>query len=238
LSLENERQYRKLIYLSSNKIREDIKAQKNLWKPRPFTCRPADNIHWEFPFMATTYYDLVYSQGACPTQRQFWGEYMQAHDGKFQCLSEDVRVAMRGRVCRAYNSFVLEHHLLAIAVESRQFDVCFKSEYYDVFGKVDLIVKRSGNAYGVESYISTSNSLNWLATKRNRPKANLDIPIVSLPLEIHDGEKIAGINLYPLWYIDRLVAIIEAHDTAKKQLTQAQIGEVTYVDSNQQLSFI
>jgi len=188
--------------------------------------------------MATIYYDLVCAQGACPTQQQFWHEYMQAHKVKFENLPEVAKVAMRGRVCRAYNSFVLEHHLLALSVESRQFDVCFKSEYHDVFSKVDLIVKRDGNVYGIESYISTPNSLHWLAKKHKRPKTPFDFPIIPLPLELSDGKKIAGINLYPFWYIDRLVSIISAHDTTTRTLERAHQGEIVYVDTNQQLSFL
>lgn len=186
--------------------------QSRLWVPRREEVAAADLLP-QFadtqPTLVGAYYDICFSEQDVPRQRDYVDFYFMCHENEVLQLTDAEAVAMQARCARAYNSFIIEHQLFALCVESGQFDACYKSEQLDTASSVDLAVRRGPNHYGFAIQLQTRHARQWIAIKNQRQErrgSQFPWPIVNIDVEFVKMQKVSGIHIFSQQYGVNLVA--------------------------------
>lgn len=156
-----------------------------------------------FPDMVSIYRGLV--DGHIPP---FQGTFAEEVSRRMRGFSKS---AVRARACRAYPSFVRQHH--AVLVLREHFPVVAWDRWLDQLQGVDvLVVDHRGLAAGLVLSTETKLARDWSAVKDNR-HARPTIPIL---------EAFAGAGEYQ-------VGAFWLHDPAKlvEQLQETMAGKIT-----------
>ena len=193
-----------LIYIPSLQIREAV-AKQDLWVPRPSECKAADflNTFRHGVSMVGAYFTLCSSKQALPTQEEYVPFSLNCHEDAIRTLSKEQLDAMKARLARAYNTYVAEHSLLSLCIESGEFYDCYKTEELNTHSSVDLIVKlkETSNPIGFAIHISTPEAKKWQPIKDGRQKARgkrWQWTLLHIHAEFWRMEKVGNIHLF--WY--------------------------------------
>ncbi|MGB9793343.1 MAG: ParB N-terminal domain-containing protein [Thermacetogeniaceae bacterium] len=162
------------------KIEAQVRSGRFSW-PTPDETRAGDLVKAEQRSMVSVYYELASSLMRVPFQDEYASEYIQANKEFLENAPQDVRRALFHRARRAWGTFVAEHHLYGILVESGKF-TCRKAVADDISGQADLIVENGCGRFAVDVHTGTKLSESWRRVKSRRHNERPGIPVVELML--------------------------------------------------------
>lgn len=170
-----------LVYIASDYI-EKVGNYSGYTKPN-YSQRSivAEDTKVEGPTMTEVYYRLCGELARPPTQQEFVIEYEDANEGWFKANQPSLVNGMRVRVSRAWPSFLMEHHLFSLFVESGAVDAAYKNVLDDVNSGVDIKL-RFGKTFGyIASFTDTKDGWAKAFRKQRRDKS-VPAPCLYLPL--------------------------------------------------------
>lgn len=169
-----------IIYIPPGLIEAQIRSSRFSW-PTPDETRAGDLVKAEQRSMVSVYYELASSLMRVPFQDEYASEYIQANRKFLENAPQDVRRALFHRARRAWGTFVAEHHLYGILVESERF-ACRKAVADDVSGQADLIVVNGFGRFAVDVHTGTKLSESWRRVKSRRHGEGPVMPVIELKL--------------------------------------------------------
>jgi len=203
---------RHLLYIASREVENAVIKQTRLWVPRREEVAAAGRLP-QFattqPTMVGAYYDICFRGQAVPEQQGYVDFFFLCHEAEVDQITRAEAEAMKARCARAYNTFLIEHQLFALCVESGEFDACYKSEHLDTSSSVDLAVRLGPSHYGFAIQLQTRNAREWIGIKRQRQERRCSTfpwPITDLDIEFDKMKWVAGIHIFTQQYGANLVS--------------------------------
>lgn len=152
---------RELMYMPSNEIERQVSQQEHIWYPIPEDTKGANNVHWPALSFVGAYYQFISQERKLPTQEEYIQSYFAGNANSVGASSPSRLDAMRSRAGRNYRIYVCEHHLLSLCIESRAFELCYKSEELDLNSNVDMILKFNGYEAGIAVKTRGTTAAYW-----------------------------------------------------------------------------
>lgn len=159
---------RELMYMPSSEIERQTSQQNHIWYPIPEDTKSANKRHWHDLSFVGAYYQFISQERRIPTQEEYIQSYFVGNAKSVKVSPGGVLNAMRSRAGRNYRIWVCEHHLLSLCIESRAFELCYKSEELDLEGTVDMILKFGGYEAGIALRTKGPTADEWEEVKRGR----------------------------------------------------------------------
>jgi hypothetical protein len=187
-----------LVYVASEYIRRvgDYSGYR-----RPdfrFKDLEAEDTKVDGPTMTEVYYRLCAHLARPPTQGEFVKAYEQANEGWFKSNRPSLVEGMRVRVSRAWPSFLMEHHLFSLFVESGMVDAAYKNAADDLNSGIDIKLRFGREFCYVASFTDTKDG--WAkAFRKLRRGRGVPAPCLYLPLNFKGTPqpiKCNGFHLY------------------------------------------
>lgn len=170
--------------------------------------------NFKIPAIVHTYYSLLITLGRVPTVKELCETYIDTYAEKI-CTKYQIKKAYRngpknvvftenelkGRICRAYNSYHREVDLLLQLLESYgdeyKFYYSFEEDY---FNGVDIVaISNKGKRYDISTYFSSTRSLEF---KKKKNEERHDYKNISIDLLAHfsgpekNVETVGDVKLY------------------------------------------
>lgn len=207
---------RHLLYIPSREIERILISQGEVVIPSHEDCELADFVLWPTLSLVGAYYDICFHYRQAPTQEQMISHYFSSNREHASGSPKEVYQAMRMRVARAYNSFIAEHHLLALCIESNRFDACAKSEQLDVSNMVDMLLRMGDFEMGFAIQVPGKWAEKFRTIKavrqevRNAKHETIWKGWVSpLEMDFRKMQRIAGIHLFtPIPWVSHIRQVI------------------------------
>lgn len=155
-------------------------------------------VEWAaFPSMAGLYWGLV-QDGLPPLQCEFAAAVADA-------MGQPENLAIWARACRAYPSFVRQHHAELLLRE--RFAVVVHDEHLDHAG-VDILVVDRGIAVGLALMVNTPGARTWRLVKQQRHPDPPGLPILEVYADPEDY-RIGPFWLHPLTLVEETAAFLD-----------------------------
>lgn len=200
-----------IVYIPSGAIERQVGSSSFSW-PAPSETRAADLVKVESRSMVSVYYELVSTLMKVPHQDEFALEYLKMNADFLSNFPEEVRLALYHRARRAWGTFVAEHHLYGLLVETGRY-TCRKAVLEDVGGRADMVIKNGRGQFALDVHTGTWYSKKWRELKQFRHEQKPDLLVLELPLigapytkKVPDREGKAYIHLF----LPSVVSFIEA----------------------------
>lgn len=155
--------------------------------------------------MVQVYYDLCLQCERIPTQKEFIERYEWANREWFKVASSEQRSGMLFRVARAWPSFVAEHHLFSLFVESGICRTAIKTSDDDVTKGTDMILRghRSDERIGIASFTDTVDGWAKAHRKQRKPECKR----LCVPLTFPTAERVGPNGWHFHLYTQEHVAV-------------------------------
>jgi hypothetical protein len=198
-----------LVYISSDYIRRVGDYCGYIRPDRYLRDAVAEDTKVEGPTMAEVYYRLCANLARPPTQAEFVCAYEEANEGWFAANQPSLVDGMRVRVSRAWPSFLMEHHLFSLFVESGLVDAAYKNVAEDVSSGTDIKLRVSKSFRYIASFTDTRDG--WAkAYRKQRKGKSVPAPCLYLPLNFR-GEprpiRCKGFHLYSPEHVEMALSM-------------------------------
>lgn len=156
------------MYLPTNEIERQVAQQDHIWYPIPEDTRGADLQFWADLSFVGAYYAFIAANRRLPTQDEYISYYFEGNERSVATSPDHIIRSMYHRAGRNYRIFACEHHLFSLCIESRAFNLAYKSEELDLEGTVDLLLKFHGYEAGIALTTNGRQSDYWGKVKERR----------------------------------------------------------------------
>jgi len=161
------------MYLPSAEIEGQIRSQPPIQSPYGDAVGKADYRLWKEMSFVSAYYSFLSEQRRLPSQQEYVKCFFEGNQWSVTKSPDDMRKSMRCRAQRNYRIFVCEHHLFSLCIESKLFDLAYKSEEFDLEGTVDLLLKFNGTEAGIALKTKGRASDKWDILKERRREVRI-----------------------------------------------------------------
>jgi hypothetical protein len=183
------------IWLSSKKIEEQIEKYR-----LSFIQLRVPEIEYgiKVPIFVLPFYSFVLREDKIPTQEEFWKEYCLQNKEFFNKvkLNENQKMGLKARTFRTYPSLVRDIHLGTAIRQNSEFDDVFYNEVLDVEYGIDLVVKKNNKHIGLNLFTNTKNSIIAREKKQYRPKKQINLNCIELPIDFRGSKTCGDFFLY------------------------------------------
>lgn len=197
----NSEKLQSIIYIPSREIIRQVMESSFTWPTRSQT-EAGDNVKVEPRSMVSVYYEMANDLMRVPHQHEFALEYLNANAGFLESFPEEIKKAIYYRARRAWGTFVAEHQLYGILVESGKYS-CRKAVSDDVEGQADMVIEDKEGRFALDIHTGTKFSQSWRDKKQFRHDRKSDIPTLELYLlnspytrKVSNKEGTATIHLF------------------------------------------
>lgn len=184
---------------------------------------PRVELDDSLPFFVDTFYKCVIKYNLIPDQIDFWTLYLQDNSEYFykKYIDNNDRMALQGRIARAYPSLVRE--FLCI-LQTKEIFSNYKVIYnigLDVKEGIDILMINNNINYGVNLYTNTENSLDSKSKKMYRHTIYDNINYIDLPFDMKNiSLQIGDFYLYSEYDMNNLKALINNHQDRNQNPVQ------------------
>jgi hypothetical protein len=169
-----------IVNIPSIEIERQLVESNFSWPSKQET-EAGDLILVEERTMVSVYYEMVSTSMQVPGQDEYAKEYLHINEDCLHEFNEKTRCALYHRSRRAWGTFVAEHHLYSMVLESGRYS-CKKTVTDDTSGLADMIIKDAYGQFALDIHTGSEHSEGWRAIKAKRHDHKVNIPTIELKL--------------------------------------------------------